>query len=89
LLGCTFLARRRADRTRDPDAFVHLAVWLGLVSLALGMVTDNRLRHVDVLLLFGLTVGGPVGVTAMAHEVTRRPAGSEGTGPAGMTRRAM
>jgi O-antigen ligase len=91
LLGRTFLAWRRADRTRDPDAFVHLAAWLGLVSLALGMVTDNPLRHVHVLLPLGLTVGASVGMTAMAHEATRRPAGSEGTVPvpAGMAQRAM
>jgi O-antigen ligase len=57
LVGRTFRAWRRADRTGDPDAFVHLAAWLGLVSLALGMITDNSLRYVHVLLPLGVTVG--------------------------------
>jgi hypothetical protein len=51
------------------------------------MVTDNPSMLVHVLLPLGLTVSA----TAMAHEVTRRPAGTEGTVPvpAGMTQRAM
>ena len=62
LLGLTFRAWRRADLAGDGDAYVHLAAWLGLVSLALGMVTDNSLRYVHVLLPLGITVGCSLGL---------------------------
>jgi O-antigen ligase len=57
LFGRTFRAWRRADRVGDVDAYVHLAAWLALVTLALGMITDNSLRYVHVLLPLGVTVG--------------------------------
>jgi hypothetical protein len=62
LLGRTFLAWRRADRVGDGDAYVHLAAWLGLISLALGMITDNSLRYVHVLLPLGIIVGSSLGL---------------------------
>jgi O-antigen ligase len=62
LLRRTFLAWRRADRVGDGDAYVHLAAWLALVSLALGMITDNSLRYVHVLLPLGVIVGCSLGL---------------------------
>jgi O-antigen ligase len=62
LLGRTFRAWRRADRAGDGDAYVHLAAWLALVSLALGMITDNSLRYVHVLLPLGVIVGCSLGL---------------------------
>ena len=62
LLGRTFRAWRRADLAGDGLAYVHLAAWLGLVSLALGMVTDNSLRYVHVLLPLGISVGCSLGL---------------------------
>jgi O-antigen ligase/polysaccharide polymerase Wzy-like membrane protein len=69
LLGRTFSAWRLADRAGNPDAYIHLAAWLGLVSLALGMITDNPLRYVHVLLPLGLTVGSSLGLMATTDEV--------------------
>jgi O-antigen ligase len=68
LLGRTFLEWRRADRTENGEAYVHLAAWLGLVALALGMITDNPLRYVQVLLPLGLTVGCSLGLATTSRE---------------------
>lgn len=62
LLGRTFRAWRRADRVGDGDAYIHLAAWLALVSLGLGMITDNSLRYVHVLLPLGIIVGSSLGL---------------------------
>jgi O-antigen ligase len=68
LLGHTFRAWRRTDRAGDVDAYVHLAAWLGLVALGLGMITDNPLRYVHVLLPLGITVGASLGLTVTERE---------------------
>lgn len=79
LLWRTFRAWRRADLSGDRDAYVHLAAWLGLVSLALGMITDNPLRYVNVLLPLGLTVGCSLGLIVTAAE--RSTTTGSGTAP--------
>ena len=74
LLWRTFRAWRRADRAGDGDAYVHLAAWLGLVSLALGMITDNPLRYVHVLLPLGVIVGSSLGLMVTVRgEVEEAP----------------
>jgi O-antigen ligase len=83
LLASTFRAWRRADRMGSPDAYVHLAAWLGVVSLALGMITDNSLRYVHVLLPLGLTIGSSLGLTALVNDVA---SGSVGGGVPGSVR---
>jgi len=71
LLGRIFLEWRRADRTNNGYAYVHLAAWLGLVALALGMITDNPLRYVQVLLPLGLTVGCSLGLATTSRETAK------------------
>lgn len=72
------------------DRFVQRDVE-SVAAVSINVTGRDDVWSVVVLLPLGLTVGASVGVTAMAHEVTRRPAGSEGTVPvpAGMTQRAM
>jgi O-antigen ligase len=74
LLRRTFRAWRHADREGADDAYVHLAAWLGLVSLGLGMITDNPLRYVQVLLPLGITVGSSLGLVLMGNEQSGRDA---------------
>jgi O-antigen ligase len=68
VLRRTYRAWTVSDRGDDhAGAIVHLAAWLGLVALAVGMVTDNPLRYVHVLLPLGITVGCSLGLSANAE----------------------
>ena len=60
----TYLAWRRSDRRGERDAIVHLAAWLGLVALALAMITDNPLRYVGVLFPLAIMIGCSLGLAS-------------------------
>jgi O-antigen ligase len=64
LLRRTYSAWISADQRGDRKAIVHLAAWLGLAALAIGMITDNPLRYVHVLLPLGVTIGCSLGLSA-------------------------
>jgi len=51
----------QADQRGDPAAAVHLAAILALISVALGMATDNPLVYVFVMAPFGILVGTSLG----------------------------
>jgi O-antigen ligase len=74
LLRRTYEAWVLTDQRDGGMAVVHLAAWLGLVTLALGMVTDNSLRYVHILLPLGVTVGCSLRLSASAPAPpTNRP----------------
>ncbi|MNR81949.1 O-Antigen ligase [compost metagenome] len=51
----------QADQRGDPAAAIHLAAALALISVALGMATDNPLVYVFVMSPFGILVGTSLG----------------------------
>jgi hypothetical protein len=76
-------AWRRADRAGEGEAVVHLDALLGLVTLAVAMITDNPLRYVHVLLPIGITIGCSLGLASTARtkaSATASPAGTQDVG---------
>jgi O-antigen ligase len=65
LLGFALYGWVTADRARNPDAATHLAAFLGLIAVALTMVTDNVIVYVFVMAPLGALVGASLGRSAL------------------------
>jgi len=56
---------KRAEQAGDPGRRVHLAAFLALAGLAMGMLTDNSWVYSFVMMPVGVLVGASVGVSRM------------------------
>ena len=64
LLTNVFRAWRRADRTGNPNAKIHLAALLALVAFVFEMSTDNAMVYIFVVAPLALLIGTSLGVSS-------------------------
>ncbi len=61
LMVLTFRAWLRADPQRDGTARLHLAAFLALIAIAIGMITDNPIVYIFVMAPLAVLVGTSLG----------------------------
>jgi O-antigen ligase len=68
LVGTTWGSWVRADAAGEPEAQIHLAAFLGLIGLAVGMIANNPFGYIFVISPLAVLCGASLGRVAGRRE---------------------
>jgi O-antigen ligase len=65
LIGKTWQNWQKAERKKLPHGYVHLAAFLGLIAVAIAMLSDNIIVYIFAMAPLGTIVGASLGIASI------------------------
>jgi O-antigen ligase len=65
LMAKTWQNWQKAERKKSPNGYVHLAGFLGLIAVAIAMISDNIIVYIFSMAPLGAIIGSSLGISSL------------------------